>query len=143
MKRHLLLMSVILATTAAIADAQTTAPSSRADAQAQAASLLSRPHTSEGVKTDEVPSPSPSPSLVSTTADAQAQAAMLLNGVRPGSQVRAFLRVVEPTDVRPSADAQAQAAALLSGSRASAHSQVQAERTQGGARAVAAARARP
>jgi hypothetical protein len=86
------------------------------------------------VKTDEVRSPSSS--LVSTTADAQAQAAMLLNGVRPGSQVRAFPRVVEPTDTRPSADAQAQAAALLSGSRASVHSQVQAERAHGGARTI-------
>ena len=134
MKRYLLLMPVILATTAAIADTQATAPSSRADAQAQAAALLSRPHTSAGVKTDEVRSPSSS--LVATTADAQAQAAMLLNGVRPASQVRAFPRVVEPTDTQASADAQAQAAALLSGSRASAHSQVQAERTQGDARTI-------
>jgi len=61
---------------------------------------------------------------------------MLLNGVRPGSKVRAFARVVEPTDSRPSANAQAQAAALLSGSRASAHSQVQAERAQGDARTI-------
>jgi hypothetical protein len=120
--------------TAAIADTPATTSSSRADAQSQAAALLSRPHTSEPVKTDEVRSPSSS--LVSTTADAQAQAAMLLNGVRPGSQVRAFPRVVEPTDTRPSADAQAQAAALLSGSRASAHSQVQAERAQRDARTI-------
>ena len=41
MKRHLLLIPMILATTAAIADAQTTAPSAPADAQAQAAALLS------------------------------------------------------------------------------------------------------
>ena len=120
--------------TAAVADTQATAPSSRADAQAQAAALLSRPHTSGAVKTDEVRSRSSY--LVSTTADAQAQAAMLLNGVRPGSKVRAFARVVEPTDSRPSANAQAQAAALLSGSRASAHSQVQAERAQGDARTI-------
>ena len=40
--------------TAAVADTQATAPSSRADAQAQAAALLSRPHTSGAVKTDEV-----------------------------------------------------------------------------------------
>jgi hypothetical protein len=120
--------------TAAVADTQATAPSSRADAQAQAAALLSRPHTSGAVKTDEVRSPSSS--LVSTTADAQAQAAMLLNGVRPGRQVRAFPRVVEATDSRPSADAQAQAAALLSASRAFAHSQVQAERAQGDARTI-------
>jgi len=120
--------------TAAVADTQATAPSSRVDAQTQAAALLSRPHTSGAVKTDEVRSPSSSP--VSTTADAQAQAAMLLSGVRPGSQVRAFHRVVEATNTRPSADAQAQAAALLSASRASAHSQVQAERAQGDARTI-------
>jgi hypothetical protein len=134
MKRHLLLMPVILAATAAIADTQATAPSGRADAQSRAAALLSRPHTSGGVKTDEVHSSSSSP--VATTADAQAQAAMLLNGVRPASQVTAFLQIVEPTDARPAADAQAQAAALLSGSRVSAHPQVQAERTQGDGRAI-------
>ena len=97
MKRYLLLMPVILATTAAIADTAAIAPSSRADAHAQAAALLS--------------------------------------GVRHGSQVRTIARVVEPSGTRPSADAQAQAAALLSGSRASTHSQVQAERAQDGARA--------
>jgi hypothetical protein len=129
-----LLSSASAYAAAAIADTQATAPSSRADAQAQAAALLSRPHTSGGVKTDQVRSPSSS--LVSTTADAQARAAMLLNGVRPGSQVRAFPRVVQPTDTRLSADAQAQAAALLSGSRASAHSQVQEERTQDDARTI-------
>jgi hypothetical protein len=120
--------------TAAIADTPATAPSSRTDAQAQAAALLSRPHTSGAVKTDEVRAPSSS--LVSTTADAQAQAAMLLTGARPGNRVSAFPRVVEPTDTRPSADAQAQAAALLSGSRPSAHSPVQAQRAQGDARTV-------
>ncbi|HKQ13069.1 MAG TPA: hypothetical protein VJT80_06515 [Steroidobacteraceae bacterium] len=111
MKRYLLLMPMILATSAAIADTQATAPSSRADAQAQAAALLSRPHTSAGVKADEVHLPAPSP--VSTTADAQAQAAALLSGVRPASQVRAYPRVVEQ---RPALDAQARAAALLAGS---------------------------
>jgi hypothetical protein len=120
--------------TAAIADTQATAPSSRADAQAQAAALLSRPHTSGAVKSDQVRSPSSL--LVSTTADAQAQAVMLLSGVRPVIQVRAFPRVVEATDTRPSADAQAQAAALLSASRDSAHSQVQAERAQSDARTI-------
>jgi hypothetical protein len=139
MKRYLILMPLILATTAAIADTQGTAPSSRGDAQAQAAGLLRQPHTSGGVKTDEVRSPSSS--LVSTTVDGQAQAAMLLSGVHPERQVRAFPRVVEPTDTRPSADAQAQAAALLSGSRASA--QLQAERTPGESSGVAAAQAQP
>jgi hypothetical protein len=129
MKRYLFLVPMILATSAAIADTQATAPSSRADAQAQAAALLSRPHTSEGVKADEVHLPSPSP--VSTTADAQAQAAALLSGVRPARQVSAFPRFVE---ARPAVDAQARAAALLTGSRSFTHAQVQAERTQGWAR---------
>ena len=126
-----LLSSASAYAAAAIGDTQATSPSSRADAQAQAAALLSRPHTSGGAKTDEVRSPSPSP--VSTKADAQAQAAMLLSGLRPGSRVRGFPQVVEATGTRPSADAQAQAAALLSGARASAHSQVQGELTQGDA----------
>jgi hypothetical protein len=52
MKRYLLLMPVIFATTAAIADTAAIAPSRRADAQAQAAALLSRPHTSGGVNAD-------------------------------------------------------------------------------------------
>lgn len=132
MKRYLLLMPVILATTAAIADTRASVPSRRADAQAQAAALLSRPHTSGGVKAEEVRSPSTS--LISATPDAQAQAAALLSGLHTGSQVRAFPRAVEPSGTRPSADAHAQAAALLSGSRVFTHSQVQAERTQSGAR---------
>jgi hypothetical protein len=131
MKRYLLLMPVILATTAAIADTQSTAPASRGDAQAQAATLLSHPHAPVAVKADEVRLPSPS-----STADAQAQAAALLNGVRPGRQVGAFPRLAGPSDPRPSADAQALAAALLSGSRTSTHAQVQAERTPGGALAI-------
>ena len=129
MKRYLLLLPVIFATSAAIADVQATARSSRADAQAQAAALLSRPHTLGGVKADEVRLQSPSPA--STPADAQAQAAALLSGVRPASRVSAFARVVEP---RPVVDAQAQAAALLTGSRSFTHTQVQAVRTQGHAR---------
>jgi hypothetical protein len=95
MKRHLLLVPVILATTAAIADTQAIAPSSRADAQAQAAALL--------------------------------------GGRRTGNQVKALSSVVEASDAPASADAHAQAAALLSGYRASPHSRVETERTQGSA----------
>jgi len=131
MKRHLFLMPVILATTAAIADTQATAPSSRADAQAQAAALLSRPQTSTEVKADEMRASSSS--AVSTTADAQAQAAALLGGRRTGNQVKALSSVVEASDAPASADAHAQAAALLSGYRASPHSRVETERTQGSA----------
>jgi hypothetical protein len=131
MKRYPLLMPVILATTAALADTQAAAPSSRGDAQAQAAALLSRPHTSGGVKADEVRSRSSS--HTSTTADAQAQAAALLSGRRTGSQVKAFSSVVEPSGARTTVDAHAHARALLSGSRASTDAQVQTERTQGSA----------
>jgi hypothetical protein len=130
MKRHLLLVPVILATTAAIADTQAIAPSSRADAQAQAAALLNRPHAF-GLKGDEVRTRSPS--HTSTTADAQAQAAALLGGRRTGNQVKALSSVVEASDAPASADAHAQAAALLSGYRASPHSRVETERTQGSA----------
>lgn len=132
MKRYLLMMPVILATTAAIADTAAIAPSRRADAQAQAAALLSRPHTSGGVNADEVRPPSPSPA--SATADAQAQAAALLSGRRTGNQVKAFSSVGEPSGARISVDAHAHARALLSGSRASTDSQVQTELTQGSAR---------
>jgi hypothetical protein len=131
MKRYLFLMPVILATTAAIADTQATASSSRADAQAQAAALLSRPQTSAGVKADEMRASSSSP--VSTSADGQAQAVALLSGLRPATQVRSFPRIAEPSNNQPSADAQAQAGALLSGSRAATHSQGQAQRRQDGA----------
>ena len=129
MKRYLLLMPLIFATSAAIAETQATAPASRADAQAQAAALLSRPHASAGVQANEVYLPSPSPA--STPADAHAQAAALLSGVRPASQASVFALVVEP---RPVVDAQAQAAALLTGSRSFTHAQVQAEGTPGRAR---------
>lgn len=132
MKRYLLLIPVILATTAAIADTQGSAPSRRADAQAQAAALLSRPHTSEGASADKVRSPSPA--LASAAADAQAQAAALLSGRRTGNQVKALSSVVEPSGARISVDAHAHARALLSGSRPSTDSQVQADRTQGSAR---------
>ncbi len=132
MKRYLLLMSVILATTAAIADTRASVPSRLADAQAQAAALLSRSYTSGGVKADEVLSPLPSPASVK--ADAQAQAAVLLSGHRTGNQDTAVSSVVEPSGARISADAHAHARALLSGYGDSAHSQVQAKRVQDGTR---------
>jgi hypothetical protein len=128
MKRYLLLMPAILTATAAIADAQVTAPSSRADAHAQAAALLSgvRHGSQVGTIAGVV-----EPSGTRPSADAHAQAATLLSGIRNGSQVRTIARVVEPWGARPSADAHAQAAALLSGSRGSTH--LEAERAQGGA----------
>lgn len=131
MKRYLLLMPLILATTAAIADTQATVSSSRGDAQAQAAALLSRPHTSVAVKAEEGRS-----ALPSMRTDAQAQAAALLSGVLPGRQVSAAPQVVKSSGLRQSGDAQAQAAALLSGSRTSTHSQGHAEAVHGGARTI-------
>src|SRR5687767_2144766 len=115
MKRHLLFIPMILATTAAIADAQTTAPSAPADVQAQAAALLSRPHALGAAKT-EARSLSP----VSAALDAHESAAALLSGARPRNRVNAVAAVAESTGARVSTDAQAQAAALLSGSRSSA-----------------------
>lgn len=112
MKRHLLLIPMILATTAAIADAQTTVPSSRGDAQAQAAALLSRSHAF-GVSKAEAPSLSPSHTSVAL--DAQESAAALLSGVRAKNSVNAVSAVAKPSGSRASADAQAQAAALLKG----------------------------
>lgn len=133
MKRYLLLMPVILATTAALADTQAIAPSNRGDAQAQAAALLSRPHTSALAKTEGRPS---SPSRVSAGMDAHESAAALLSGRRTGDQVKAFSSAVEPSDARISADAHAHARALLSGSRPATASRLRAERTQDGARTI-------
>lgn len=109
MKRHLLLIPMFLVTTAAIADAQTTAHS---DAQAQAAALLSRPQPLGGVK---VEGRSPAPSAL----DAHDSAAALLSGARSKHRVDPVPAVAASADVRVTADAQAQAAALLSGSRTS------------------------
>ena len=90
MKRHLLLIPMILATTAALADAQTTAPSTPADAQAQAAALLSRPHALGAAKSD---ARSLSPSPVSNALDAHESAAALLSGARPRNRVNAVAAV--------------------------------------------------
>ena len=120
MKHHLLLIPMILATTAAIADAQTTALSTPADAQAQAAALLSGPHALGAAKAD-----ARSLSALSAS-DAHESAAALLSGARPRNRVNALAAIAEPSGARVSTDAQAQAAALLSGSRPPAF---QAKRT--------------
>jgi hypothetical protein len=130
MKRHLLLIPMILATTAAIADAQTTAPSTPADAQAHAAALLSRPHALGAAKAD---ARSLSPSSVSDALDAHESAAALLSGARPRNRVNAVAAIA---GARVSTDAQAQAAALLSGSRSST---VQSKRTDAGERTIGSA----
>ena len=134
MKRHLLLIPMILATSAAIADAQTTAPSVPADAQAQAAALLSRPHA---IGTGEANTRLLSLSPVSAPLDAHQSAAALLSGARSNNRVKPVSAVTESTDARVSTDAQAQAAALLSGSRPSTS---QTKRTDNGARTIGAVR---
>lgn len=133
MKRHFLLIPLIFAATAAIADTQTTAPSTPADAQAQAAALLSRPHS---VGAPKVEARSHSSSPISAAVDAHESAAALLSGVRPGNRVTAVSAIAEPQRSRASADAQAQAATLLRGSRTSTDSQVQAKQTTGDARSI-------
>src|SRR5688572_3495694 len=112
MKSHLLLVPMILATSAAIgAPLRTSAPSSGSwDAQAQAAALLSRPHTIRASNANG-PLRAPSHALVST--DAQASAAALLSRPRTETTANADVSVDEPSRARMSPDAQAQAAALL------------------------------
>jgi hypothetical protein len=116
MKSSLLLVPTILAASVAIADAQSHA----VDAQAQAAGLLVRPHTSPVSKTDGRGRSLPP---ASRALDAQASAAMLLSGVRP-SQPSAASQVDLVTHAREQGDAQAQAAALLSGVRISTNAQL-------------------
>jgi hypothetical protein len=79
MKSHLLVLPLILATSAAVADAQRSALSARVDAQASAAALL------RGHQTPHMDSASiaiEQPSGASTLSDAQTQAAALLRGSR-------------------------------------------------------------
>ena len=122
MKTRLLLISMILATSAAIGDA-------RADAQAQAAALLSPARTSNALKADpqERPTVTASPVL-----DAQASAAALLSGTRTVGTTNVDRALSQPSAARMSGDAQAQAAALLSGSRNFTVSRLRAQKTHGG-----------
>jgi hypothetical protein len=123
MKSRFLLIPAILATASAFAYEQ----GGPVDAQAQAAALLSRPHSSAVVNAE---GRSISPSPVSAAVDAHASAAALLSGLRPESQVVVSFPVAQPSAARVAADAHAQAAALLSGSRASTVSRLQANRTR-------------
>ena len=103
MKSPLFLLPAILATTAALADAQT-----------QAAALLSRPPTSVIVRLER------SPSASETAIDAHASAAALLSGHRIARQAMVSSPVREPSYGKMPADAQSRAAALLSGTRTAA-----------------------
>jgi hypothetical protein len=116
-----LLIPMILATNAAIADAP--------DAQSHAAALLSRPHA---LVVANAESHSVSPSPESPSLDAHASAAALLSGARPKrNPVNAVATVAESTAARVSTDSQAQAAAILTGSRSS-----QSKRADGGERTM-------
>jgi hypothetical protein len=133
MKRHLLLVPMILVTSAAIADSQTSAHSAPADAQTQAAALLRPAHAIGTVKADTRPL---SPSPASAPLDTHQSAAALLSGARSKNRVNAVSAAAQSTDAEASTDAHAQAAALLSGSRVATS---QANRTDGGARAIGTA----
>jgi hypothetical protein len=114
MKSRSLLIPTILAATAAFG-VSSNAFSEPRDAQAQAAALLSGPHTSEVSQTHErgyAPSSS-------TAVDAQASAAALLAG-RSTDGLTKISAASTPTVARKRVDANAHAAALLSGERIAA-----------------------
>jgi hypothetical protein len=114
MKLHLILIPAIFATTAALADSQIAVSPKPADAHAQAAALLSRPHTLVTRKPERL-------SSVSETAiDAHASAAALLSGHRIARQATVSSAVRESSYGETPFDAQSQAAALLSGTRTGA-----------------------
>lgn len=123
MKLHLLVLPVILTTTAAMGD---TLPAP-ADAQAQAAALLSPPHRPGNSKAD---GQRRSSSRVSPVMDAQLSAAALLSRPRTAATATAYVPVDRTSAARTATDAQMQAAALLSGSRTSTQSRLRAKRTQ-------------
>ena len=111
MKLPLFLIPAIFATTAALADSQIAVSATPADAHAQAAALLSRPHTPVTMK------PERSSSVSETAIDAHASAAALLSGHRIARQVTVSSAVRELSYGQAPADAHSQAAALLSGTR--------------------------
>lgn len=116
MKLRLFLIPAIFATTAALADSQTAVSPKPADAQTQAAALLSRPYTPATMKLDR------SSSVSETAIDAHASAAALLSGQRIARQATVSSAVREPSYGQTPADAHSQAAALLSGTRTAAGS---------------------
>ena len=112
MKLRLFLIPAIFATTAALADSPTAVSPMPADAHAQAAALLSRPHTPVTMKLER------SSSVSETEIDAHASAAALLSGQRIARQAMMSSAVRGPSYGQTPADAHSQAAALLSGTRA-------------------------
>jgi hypothetical protein len=114
MKLRSFLIPAIFATTAALADSQTAVSPKPADAHAQAAALLSRPHTPVTMKLER------SSSVFETAIDAHASAAALLSGHRIARQATASSAVRQSAYGETPADAHSQAAALLSGTRIAA-----------------------
>jgi hypothetical protein len=125
MTSRLVVIPLILMTTAAIADSQRAPISGPADAQAHAAALLS-PHTSRTSKDGQ----RHAPSVASPAMDAHASAAALLSGTRSAGTRNASAAVGQPSGARIYGDAQAQAAALFRGSHSSTDSQLQTQRTK-------------
>lgn len=116
MKPFLLLIPMMLSTTAALADTlRTSSPPLRpADAQSQAAALLRRPQT---LGTPHVDVRVGQASRPRVSVDAQAHAAALLSRPRTQGTANAGLTVGQASRARMPVDAQAQAAALLSPAR--------------------------
>jgi hypothetical protein len=115
MKSRLILLPMILATTAALADPlDGSSPRSQpTDAHAQAAALLSHPPTLATSSADGAGrSASVTTSVATESTDSQAQAAALLS--RPQTTVTSERKVGSVSFRAASMDAQAQAAALLS-----------------------------
>ena len=112
MKSRSLLISAILATTTGLGFSGH-ALSGQPDAQAQAAALLSTPHT----RVSESAPEEANASSLSVAPDAHAQAAALLRGLRTDESQIASARTASERVTPTSLDAQAHAARLLSGSR--------------------------
>ena len=112
MNSRLFLIPAILATTAAFG-ASADSLSAPLDAHAQAATLLSRPQTSESSYAHEH---APAYSSAFAAADSHERAAALLSGLYVGDDAT----VVNPIRSAVALDAHSQAAALLSGSRITA-----------------------
>lgn len=130
--KSLLVIPLILATTAAIAGPQGSQVSRSADAQAQAAALLS-PHTFRASKGQ---GHSRSPSPASQAMDGHARAAALLSGPRGARPGNARGSIAQASNARTSGDSQAKAAALLRRSGISTKARLPAQPAQSGVVAI-------
>lgn len=126
MKPSSLLIPLIFATTAALADTGSQFSEPR-DAHSQAAALLTTPHAFSAPKADR---PGNASSSASATMDAQTRAAALLSRPRIANSAKNALSINRSSSATISADAQAQAAALLSGTRTNMDKVLRAQRAQ-------------